>query len=514
MFGRSEKEPKSSLDSSQAGFSFYTTLCVVIACIVSFNNGWNTSDTNIIQASIIDCDYPDEKVDGFPRCFPMGNWMWGFAVSSFSIGGAIGGLSAGWCQAKFGRRNSLLFNNIFFILGALLIGLSKNKGMWIVGRLFTGIGSGFGTVVLPTYIGEVSTTKVRGAYGAMTQLACVIGQLVTQAAGLGLSTRAGWRICLALTGAIAIAQLVTLSFITETPRYYISKDRIEDAEKSLRKLRKGKDVTNELKSIVDARAEAKERGEQTSMMDGFRFIMKDPLTRKHAFLCVFLCIVQQLCGINGIMYYSTAIFTSIYGNKTAQYLTVGIGGINLIATIVTILLIDRVGRKILVLISLAGMASFNVLMIIGIECNDSGLVILGVFAFVVSFALGMGPIPFLIVSELIPTRAVSTVASCALGLNWFGNFVVGFFFPSLKDKMHGYVFLIFVFCCVVGFCGVLFFLPETKGRSIEEITGQHNNARAGETPLQETTTPNVRSDADINQAESSNAASSPVPNEI
>ncbi|KAK9722087.1 Bifunctional purine biosynthesis protein PurH [Basidiobolus ranarum] len=468
------KEVKNSGDSSQAGFSVYTVLCVSIACLVSFNNGWNTSDTNIIQASIVSCDNPSEKVNGFPHCFPMGDWMWGFAVSSFSIGGAMGGLSAGWFQARFGRRNSLIFNNIFFIIGALLLGLSKNKGMWIVGRLFTGIGSGFGTVVLPTYIGEVSTTKVRGAYGAMTQLTCVIGQLVTQAAGLGLSSPSGWRICLALTGVIAIFQLVTLSFITETPRYYISKDQIEDAEKSLRKLRKGMDISGELQTMINARAQAKAGGEQTSMMDGFRFIMHDPLTRKHAFICMFLCIIQQLCGINGIMYYSTSIFTSIYGNQTAQYLTVGVGAISLLSTIVTILLIDRVGRKLLVLLSLAGMASFNVLMIIGVECNDSGLVILGLFAFVVSFALGMGPIPFLIISELIPTRAVSTVASSALGLNWFGNFVVGFFFPSLKNSMHGYVFLIFVCCCIVGFIGVLFFLPETKGRSIEEITGHQD----------------------------------------
>ncbi|ORX91452.1 MFS general substrate transporter, partial [Basidiobolus meristosporus CBS 931.73] len=305
----------------------------------------------------------------------------------------------------------------------------------------------------------------------MTQLTCVIGQLVTQAAGLGLSTRAGWRVCLALTGAIAVFQLVTLSFITETPRYYISKDRVEDAEKSLLKLRKGMDISGELQTMIDARAHAKSTGDNTSVMDGFRFIMSDPLTRKHAFMCMFLCVIQQLCGINGIMYYSTSIFTSIYGNKTAQYLTVGVGAINLLATVVTILLIDRVGRKFLVLLSLAGMASFNVLMIIGIQCNDSGLVILGLFAFVVAFALGMGPIPFLIISELIPTRAVSTVASSALGLNWFGNFVVGFFFPSLKNAMEGYVFLIFVVACIVGFIGVLFLLPETKGRSIEEITG-------------------------------------------
>ncbi|KAK9711334.1 Bifunctional purine biosynthesis protein PurH [Basidiobolus ranarum] len=307
----------------------------------------------------------------------------------------------------------------------------------------------------------------------MTQLTCVIGQLVTQAAGLGLSSRAGWRICMSLTGVVAIIQLVTLSFITETPRYYMSKDRVEDAEKSLLKLRKGMDITNELQIMADARAHAKVGGEKTSIMDGFKYIMRDSTTRKHAFMCMFLCIIQQLCGINGIMYYSTSIFTSIYGNRTAQYLTVGVGAINLLATCVTILLIDRVGRKFLVLLSLAGMASFNVLMIIGIECNDSGLVILGLFAFVVSFALGMGPIPFLIISELIPTRAVSTVASCSLGLNWFGNFVVGFFFPSLKETMHGYVFLIFVGCCIAGFIGVLFFLPETKGRSIEEITGHH-----------------------------------------
>ncbi|KAK9766044.1 Bifunctional purine biosynthesis protein PurH [Basidiobolus ranarum] len=401
----------------------------------------------------------------------MDDWLLGFAISSFSIGGAMGGLSAGWAQAKFGRRNSLLFNNLIFIIGALLISLSKNEGTWIVGRFFTGVGSGFGTVVLPTYIGEVSTTKVRGAYGAMTQLTCVVGQLVTQAAGLGLSSRAGWRVCLGLTGAIAILQLVTLIFITETPRYFISKDRIEDAEKSLLKLRKGMDITQELQTMIDARAQSKISGEQSSIMDGFRFIMQDPTTRKHAFICMFLCIIQQLCGINGIMYYSTAIFTSIYGGQTAQYLTVGVGAINLLATLVTIALIDRVGRKFLVLVSLAGMAAFNVLMIIGIQCDDSGLVILGLFAFVVAFALGMGPIPFLLISELIPTRAVSTVASSALGLNWLGNFVVGFFFPSLKNTMQGYVFLIFVCCCIVGFIGVLFILPETKGRSIKDITG-------------------------------------------
>ncbi|ORX84201.1 monosaccharide transporter [Basidiobolus meristosporus CBS 931.73] len=474
-----EVKVTSPRDSLNASYTAYSIFCVAIACLVAFNNGWNTSVTNIPEDAIRNCPNPEVKDRGFYPCFPMGSWLWGFAVGSYALGGAVGGLSAGWFQTRFGRRNSLLFNNVNFIIGAILLGFSVHRAMWIVGRFFTGIGSGFGTVVLPTYIGESATTKSRGAMGVLNQLSVVIGILVTEAVGLGLSYHPGWRIDLAITGIIAIVQMALLPMVVETPRYYISQDKFDHAERSLVKIRKGFDTKNELREIVHAREEYKRTAGSVSTSEGIKYLFKDPLIRRNGWMCIFLCCAQQLSGINGVMYYSTTIFTDIYGKSTAQYLTVGIGGLNLLATILSVILIDRLGRKILVLTSLAGMTIFHVILLLGIQLDIPAMVIVGVFAFVLSFAIGMGPIPFLIISELIPTHAVSTVSAISLGLNWFCNFLVGFFFPSLKNVMQGYVFLIFAAICGVAFFIALIFQKETKGRSIEEITGMAARAPTG-----------------------------------
>ncbi|ORX90475.1 monosaccharide transporter [Basidiobolus meristosporus CBS 931.73] len=459
-----EKAPLN--DSRNITYPTYTLFCVFTACIVRFSSGYNTSSANITASAIHNCADIDKKLNGIlPYCFSMDSWLWGFAVGSHAFGGMFGSLLGGYAQEKLGRRLAMLLNNFFFVLGGILLVCSINSGMWICGRGLIGFGCGFGTVVAPTYIGEISPIKTRGTFGAFNQFCTTMGILIVEAMSLGMSTPVGWRILVCLPGVFSLIQVVLMPFCSETPRYLVSKGRQEEAKSVLLKLRSNHNVEVEYQQIVKAREVANELPRSL----GIREILRDPYCRKNFAICLGLGILQQWSGINGVMYYSTSIFTTIYGD-TAKYITLCVGAVNVVVTIVSVVLIDRAGRKLLLLISSGGAGIFCILMCVGLEVHNSGLTVAAIMIFVVFFAIGLGPIPALIISEMMPTNAVSLTSSLALTLNWISSFVIGLIFPTLSKAMHGYVFLIFASCCAIGFVCTLFFIKETKGKSIEELT--------------------------------------------
>ncbi|ORX99531.1 monosaccharide transporter [Basidiobolus meristosporus CBS 931.73] len=455
-------------DSRNTTFPLYTTFCVVTACIVRYTAGYNVAAANISGSAIHNCADFDKKLDGrFPYCFDMNSWLWGFAVGNHAFGAFFGSFLGSYAQEKLGRRQAMMVNNFFLILGGILISCSINPGMWICGRGFIGFGCGFGTVVAPTYIGEISPIKTRGTYGAFNQGLTTIGMLVVESMSLGMSTPIGWRVLLSLPGAFSIVQMLLIPLCVETPRYLVSKGRVEEAKAVLLKLRNNCDVEVEFQQIVKAREEAKGSGRNLGLME----IIRDPHCRTNFLVCVGLGALQQWSGINGIMYYSTSIFRHSYGEK-AKYVTLGLGGLNVFMSIISILLIDRVGRKFLLLVSSGGSAIFCVLMCIGLEINNTALTVTSILIFVAFFAVGLGPIIFLIMTELMPTNAVSVTSGTALAFNWLSNFIIGLFFPTVSRAIHGYTFLIFMGCCLAGFFGILFFVHETKCQSIEELTAR------------------------------------------
>ncbi|RIB07976.1 general substrate transporter [Gigaspora rosea] len=455
----SSQQSQQSPDSKSASFPSYCLFVVFVAVIASFENGWNLGVTNIPEQTIRNCTSEQPRVKSkFPDCLPMNNLLW----SSW-------GLLAGHFQTLYGRRNTLLFNIMTWIFGGLLLGIALHPLMFVAGRILAGIGSGIGSVSVPTYIGEIATIKSRGAIGTIYQLFLVIGILITQLLGLVLSFVPGWRILLALTAIPALIQLILLPLCVESPRYLISQNRFSEAKDALQKLRNGYNIENEFQEIVGGQttqpngnrvendingnssvgmssaAEGAEIEFTTSTIQntrGFIQILKDIHCRKMLLICFGLNMVQQLCGINGIILYSTAIFLQTFG-RGAKYATLGVGIVNLSMTLISAYLVDKKGRKPLLFISFTGMCISSILVVIGSLYHHIVLVIVAVLLFISSFAIGIGPIAFLIVPEILPTHCVSSGGSICLGINWLCNFLIILIFPVLQQSLGEYTFIIF-----------------------------------------------------------------------
>ncbi|OAD05031.1 hypothetical protein MUCCIDRAFT_140257 [Mucor lusitanicus CBS 277.49] len=479
-----------SLDMKMPGFMVY---CVVVACLGSFSNGWVIGSANVPGEVTHACENGAAHVASaaFPDCLPMNTGLWGFAVASFCVGGLFGGLFGGQIQTKFGRKKTIIFNNIGWIIGALLIGVAVNPAMFIIGRIFCGLSCGLGSLSTPTYVGEISTIKARGTMGTCNQFAIVIGILLASVIGLPLAYVPLWRINYAIVAIPAIAQFFLMAGCPESPRYLISINRIEEARDALQKLRPNANIDKEFFGMVEgqlglAAAESLTDGIElaktpTAMTEGpggaagvhdtlgMVGIWQDPLVRRIALTVITLHITQQLIGMNAVMYYSTTIFNMSFDAEMSMYMAIVTTAVNFASTILSLILIDRMGRRPLLLIAETGACIFSVLLIIGYVYNIGALLIVSVFGYVVAFAIGVGPIPWMMTSELTPVYASSAVGSVATAVNWAMNFLIGQCFPLIFAGIKGYSFAIFAGVAAAAVVFTYYCVPETKGRSVEDI---------------------------------------------
>lgn len=471
--------------------------CVSTAVIGSLQFGYNTG---VINA-------PDEKVKNFfknvtlvrtgePMHASTVTTVWSVAVSIFSVGGMIGSLCVGALVNKLGRRKSMLLSNILAVIGGGLMGLSNmctSHEMMILGRLVIGVFCGLCTGLTPMYVGEIAPTALRGAFGTLHQLGVVIGILVAQIFGLEslLGSQALWPLLLALTTLPAVLQSVLLIFCPESPRYLlINLNKEEEARQVLTRLRGHSDVEDDIREMKEE-AMKMTMEKKVSMPELFR----NSAYRQPIIIAIILQLSQQLSGINAVFYYSTDIFRSA-GITGPILVTIGAGAVNTVFTVVSLFLVERAGRRTLHMIGLAGMAVCALLMTISLKLvNPAGpameaelvqnstaipaseggtsavsiLAIAAVFGFVASFEMGPGPIPWFIVAELFaqgPRPAAIAVAGCS---NWTANFLVGLLFPQLLKLCGPYVFIIFLILLIFFFIFTYFRVPETKGRTFEDI---------------------------------------------
>ncbi|KAJ2956775.1 hypothetical protein NQZ79_g7440 [Umbelopsis isabellina] len=490
------------VDSRESPVRPFVYFCVVVAALGAMNNGFNTSSLNIPGDNVKNCPEPGiQNYPGstLPMCIPMSDWIWGVATGMFAIGGLIGALLSNPLSAKFGRRDSMILINSTFIIGAALLSTATTSGQFAVGRIFVGIGSGFMTVVISMYIADIAPPRHRGALGSFLQLFMTIGILVIEACGLGLSSAIGWRIVVILTVIPAIIQMICLPLCTRSPRWLISQNRIEEARAALLKLRVG-DIEEEFADMI-ASAQKKNDGsaDEQKIADGndsavvandegnsdveadkgeakfesevalsFWDLMTIPVFLKLTICMMIVHSGSQLSGINAVMYYSTTIFQIAF-DQQAPYVTVGVGALNVVLTVVSLLLIDRLGRKVLLLISEFGMFVFCVIMCVSIVVGIPALQVVCIMLFVSCYAVGLGVIPFILTAEVYPTYAVGAASSAALVCNWFFNFIIGLIYPTLQAAMGGYVFLIFAGIGLAHGIFTIFFIHETKGKSIETL---------------------------------------------
>ncbi|KAI9468897.1 MAG: major facilitator superfamily domain-containing protein [Benjaminiella poitrasii] len=479
----------------------YMVYCVVVACLGSFSNGWVIGSANVPGEVTHACENGSAHVSSgaFPDCLPMNTSLWGFAVSAFCVGGLIGGLFGGSIQTKFGRKKTIIFNNLGWILGGLLQGVAVNPAMFIVGRILCGLSCGLGSLATPTYVGEISTIKARGTMGTCNQFAIVIGILLASVVGLPLASVPLWRINYALVAIPAIAQFFLMSGCVESPRYLVSINRIEEAKESLQRLRPNTNIDKEFFGMVEGQLgtaaarvitgmdsasinkdDAKSFDDQiedgvVTGEEGVREsmnmiqIFKDPLIRRIALTVLALHVIQQLIGMNAVMYYSTTIFNMSFSAEMSKYMAIVTTVVNFASTVLSLILIDRMGRRPLLLIAEAGACLFSVLLIIGYVYNLGALLVVSVFGYVLSFAIGVGPIPWMLTSEVTPVYASSAVGAIATAMNWAMNFLIGQCFPIVFEGIKGYSFAIFAGVAALAFAFTYLKVPETKGRLLEDI---------------------------------------------
>ncbi|KAI8374272.1 general substrate transporter [Radiomyces spectabilis] len=469
--------------------------CGIVSSLGSFSLGWTIGSPNIVGRITHDCspsiDYTHNSV--LPDCIPMSTLLWGFAVSSYCLGGLVASLLAGTILNRIGRKKTISLNNLGWLIGAVLIALSTSPVMFVFGRIFCGLSCGLGSVATPTYNGEISTTRGRGTIGTLNQLFIVIGILSSNLVGLVLATVPMWRVSYALVILPALLQMVMMPFCVESPRYLISKNRIDEAKNALQRLRGKCLVDGELSDIIAGQlGVAATLPESSSTLDlsikkvstkevvaespqkfkqaySIRDLFNDPVVFQITCIVMVLHATQQLSAVNGVMYYSTTIFDAAFDQQTSMYIAIATSGVNLVVSLLSAFLIDHVGRRFLLILAMVGGCVTGITLALGGYFQQQVVLVVSVFLFVSSFAIGLGSIPWMITSELAPTHAASSVGAVATSINWASNFVIGLLFPTLLATLHSFAFLIFSAILLLATIYTIVYVPETKGRSLEEI---------------------------------------------
>ncbi|TSM85951.1 Solute carrier family 2, facilitated glucose transporter member 8 [Bagarius yarrelli] len=394
--------------------------------------------------------------------------------SVVTIGAGLGGLLGGWVVEKIGRKLSLMFCALPFIFGFTIITAAQNHWMLYVGRVLTGL-----------YISETAHKRVRGTMGSCVQLMVVIGIMGAYVTGLFLDW--GW---LAVTSSIPpTLMLVCMCFMPETPRYLLSQGKRREAEDALRFLR-GPDTPVEWECT---RIETASRNEEgcLSLSD-----LKDPGVCKPLGVGIMMMLLQQFTGINAIMFYAETIFEQAHF-QNGSVASVIVGATQVIFTAVAALIMDRAGRKVLLILSGVAMcvseATFGIYFKLSTATHDnstlfsiiteaqdsvseaahpdlSWLALTSMGIFITGFALGWGPIPWLIMSEIFPTKARGFGSAACVLTNWICAFIVTKTFQNLTDLITSAgTFWMFSCFCAVNVIFTIFFVPETKGKTLEEI---------------------------------------------
>lgn len=463
-------------------------MCVAAAVIGSLQFGYNTGVINAPQKIIenfINVTYYERYNEPIPKSSLTA--IWSLSVSIFSVGGICGSFSVGLFVNRFGRRNSMLLANVLAFIASGLMGFSKMAKSWemlIIGRFIVGLYSGLSTGFVPMYVGEVSPTALRGALGTLHQLGIVIGILIAMVFGLEavMGNDDLWPLLLGFIFIPALIQCVVLPLCPESPRFLlINKNEENKARNVLKKLRGNTDVSTDIKEMKEESRQMM-REKKVTIFELFR----SPLYRQPLLVAVVLQLSQQLSGINAVFYYSTRIFEKA-GVEQPVYATIGTGVVNTAFTVVSLFIVERAGRRSLHLIGLLGMAGATILMTIALALLEklkwmSYLSIVAIFSYVAFFEIGPGPIPWFIVAELFSQGPRPSAMAVAGFSNWTANFIVGMCFQYIEELCYPYVFVIFTVLLLIFFVFTYFKVPETKGRTFDDISAGFRGAGEKHSP--------------------------------
>nr|AWW16526.1 sugar transporter 1 [Ipomoea pes-caprae] len=398
-------------------------------------------------------------------------------TSSLYLAALVSSLVASWVTRKLGRRLSMLFGGVLFCAGALINGFAQNVGMLIIGRILLGLGIGFANQSVPLYLSEMAPYKYRGALNIGFQLSITIGILVANVLNYFFSKiHWGWR--LSLGGAMVPALIITVGslLLPETPNSMIERGNHDEAKARLMRIRGIDNVDEEFNDLVAASEASKKVEHPWANLLQRKY-------RPHLTMAVMIPFFQQLTGINVIMFYAPVLFTTIgFKDDAALMSAVITGGVNVLATLVSIYYVDKLGRRFLFLEGGTQMliCQIAVAICIALKFGINGtpgdlpkwyavVVVIFICTYVAGFAWSWGPLGWLVPSEIFPLEIRSAAQSINVSVNMIFTFVVAQVFLTMLCHLKFGLFIFFAFFVVLMTIFVYFFLPETKNIPIEEM---------------------------------------------
>ena len=452
-----------TLAALQTGSITYVFLITIVAALGGLLFGY---DTGVINGAI----------GPLKAYFNLDEVREGWAMGCALLGCALGAAGAGAISDRFGRKKVLILSAVLFFVSAIGTAVPTTLTMFILFRIFAGLGIGAASISSPLYIAEITPARIRGRMVSINQFAIVSGISIVFFVNYFIALQGdelwnqnhGWRWMFASGALPALVLLVLLFLVPESPRWLTKQGREDEALGILTRVNGSDRARTELAEIKDTL-----RHETGSLGQLFQPGMKMVLV-----IGIVLAILQQVTGINVFLYFGTEIFKKMgLGTNAALLQTVVVGAVNLSFTVIAIWTVDRLGRKPLMMIGSTGMGICLLAMGLGAYVQTTGLwMLLFILGYIACFALSVGPVTWVILSEISPTRIRGRAMAVATVCLWIANYIVSQTFPMmdanpwlLQTFHRGFPFWLYGAFCIVLLLCVRAFVPETKGKTLEEI---------------------------------------------
>lgn len=404
--------------------------------------------------------------------FGLGPFLQGVVTSSLLVGAAVGALVGGRLADRFGRRTVLGVSAAVFIIGALGSAFAPETWTLICSRFVLGLAVGAASLVVPLYIAEMTPPANRGALVSLNQLMITIGILVSYLVNSALAASESWRWMLGLAVVPAVLLGIGMLLLPDTPRWFLSKGRQTEAESVLRRSRPAEAIAEEMRSITEVLN--RQRAETPRLAE-----LANKGVRPMLIVGVGLAIIQQITGINTIIYFAPSILRETgFGTSGAMLSTVGVGVVNVVLTVVAIFLIDRLGRRPLALSGLGGMVLCAALLgavylLPDLRGFAGYAALICIAGYVACYAASLGPVVWLMISEIYPLRIRGSAMGVSTIALWLTNVIVALTFLSMFAAIGPTAtFWIYAAICLAAWLFTYFLVPETKQRSLEQIEAE------------------------------------------
>ncbi|ORX40195.1 vacuolar membrane protein [Kockovaella imperatae] len=403
---------------------------ILWACTSSWYFGFHLSELNFPSASLM-CTEVEKGIFGLQNCLDITIYRYGLITALFTVGGLVGSLASSWLVQSRGVKGGITITAWLNVVGALAMAFAPNWIVLALGRFIVGLSSGAAICLVPPFLALIakSSPSLRnrsGQIGTLNQMGIVIGLFTAQVAGLALTGKKGnipgkWRYIVVLSGIVALLQVFAAS-VVQSPS-------TDEQKRSPSVARAADPEADEGSPLLDAQPSS-----SSDKQMSIRELLSNSSTRGPTILCAAILGLQQLSGVNAVMFYSTPVLKPILPTA-AGLIGLQITGINALMTVVAIFLVDRLGRRPLLLASAGMMAICSALLAHGLDSSMNVLSATAIILFIVGFSFGLGPIPFILVSEMVPSPGIPALASLSLSLNWVANFFIAMFFLPLRDAL-------------------------------------------------------------------------------